>query len=138
MHIQRITSKGQLVPLAFAQLNVAANQVAVALEACGLAGGATSYVSPFYYEIVGVSFSLSVAGTTGAFTIDPTIGGVANTSGRVTVGTSTGNYVRVPREKIRGTAGDKIGVKITTAAGWDGITGDLMATVWVLIHLDGV
>lgn len=133
-------SKFQLVPLNFGQDTVAASQSAVALQSviCEASQTNTGYCMPFNYDIVAVSFVLSAAGTAGVFTIDPTIGGTAKTSARLTVGTSAGNYQRTNREKVRGVAGDIIGVKITTDGSWDGTSSDLGVTVWVVLHVGGI
>lgn len=139
-YIQRITSKGQLVPIVFGQDTVAASQSAAALQVaiCEASQINTGYTMPFNYEVVAVSFQLSAAGTAGVFTIDPTVGGTAKTAGRLTVGTAASGYQRTSREKIRGVAGDVLGVKITTDGSWDGTSSDLSVVVWVLLHLDGI
>lgn len=136
------TGTGQLVGLTFMQDNVAASQTDVQLtiaEVAAAAGNAVDeYTMPWDGEVVGVSFKLSAAGTTGAFTIGATINGTEDTDTTITVGTSTSNYKRVGRGQCEFTAGQRIGAEITTAAGWDGTTADLGVTVWCLVNLDGV
>ena len=84
------TSRGQLVPLVFAQDAVAASQTNVQLNAMEVDSAAAlaveGYTMPFPGEIVGVSFTLSAAGSAGSFTIGATIGGTACFRGLATVG----------------------------------------------------
>jgi hypothetical protein len=139
MAITPSTSKGQLITVHFAQLNVAASQTGVALAVAGLSGGPIGETMPFDYGLVAVAYDLSVAGTTGAFTINPTINTTAIASTyQATVGTTTKGKVIIPRGLVRGVAGDVLGVKITTAGSWDGTTGDLAVTLYVLVGLEGI
>jgi hypothetical protein len=138
MIITRDIAKGQLIPLPFGQAAVTANQAAVALTYGAVASHITAVPLPWNYDIVGLSFDLSAAGTAGVFTIDPTIGGTAKTAGRITVGTAVSNYLRIPREVIRGSMGDLLGVKVTTNGSWDGTSSKLGVVLWVLAHLGGV
>lgn len=138
--ITRSTSRGQLVPLLLAQDAVAASQTDVQLVVPGetttpLIDG---YPMIFPGDVVGVSYKLNAAGTTGAFTIGATINGTENTTTTQTVGITTTGYVRVPRGTIPFVAGDYIGAEITTAAGWDGTTSDLAVIVWVILYMDGI
>ena len=73
--IIRSTSRGQLVPLIFAQDAVAASQTNVQLVVPGetttpLVEG---YEMPFAGEIVALSYTLNAAGTAGVFTIGATV-----------------------------------------------------------------
>jgi hypothetical protein len=142
MQMERIIAKGQLVGLTFMQDAVAASQTDVQLpiaEVASAAGNAvTGYTMPFPGSVVGISYALSAAGTTGAFTIGPTIDGTEQTGLTVTVGTTTSGRDTAPRDAHRFSAGAQIGAEITTAAGWDGTTADLGVTVWVLLYLDSV
>lgn len=138
MHIQRITSKGQLVPLVFGQAAATASQSGVALTFGAVASHVTGMPAAWYYEVVGMSFDLSAAGTAGVFTIAPTVGGTAKTANQITVGTAASGYIRIPREKLRGNAGDVLGVKVTTDGSWDGTGSKLGVVLWVLFHLEGV
>ena len=139
MIIGRECSKGQVEASVFGQLNVAANQSAVALPVAGVTGGVTSWPNQFAGDMIGFSWSLSAAGTTGSFTIIPTVNGTAiSTAYQSTVGTATKGRVNIPRGAVRTLATDVIGVKITTAAGWDGTTSDLAVVVRVLSELEGV
>jgi hypothetical protein len=136
------TSRGQLVPLVFAQDAVAASQTNVQLNAMEVASAAAlavdGYTMPFPGEIVGVSFTLSAAGTAGVFTIGATVGGTEDADTTLTVGTSAGTYKRVKRGDARFVAGDSIGAEITTDGSWDGTTSDLLVVVWVLLNVEGI
>jgi hypothetical protein len=142
MQIDRTIAKGQLVALTFMQDAVAASQADVQLPIAEVNAGAgnavDAYTMPFAGEIIGVSYRLTAAGTTGAFTIGPTIGGTEQAGLTVTVGTTTSGRATVVRDTYRFEAGALIGAEITTAAGWDGTTADLGVTVWVMLYLDGI
>lgn len=142
MQIDRVIAKGQLVQLTFMQDAVAASQTDVQLpiaEVNAAAGNAIDgYVMPFAGEIVGVSYKLSAAGTTGTFTIGPTIGGTEQAGLTVTVGTTTSGRATVARDTYKFVAGADIGAEITTGGTWDGVTADLGVSVWVLLYLDGI
>lgn len=146
--IDRVISKGQLVHLAFEQADVAASQTAVALatsEVRDSAAGASDqnaavgYCIPFGYEIVAISVTSSAARTAGTLTVDATIGGTATGLQAVLNATTTNNaYASAPRGSYAGSAGDKVGVKITTASGWTPTTADIAVSVWVIQYLDGI
>jgi hypothetical protein len=135
-------SAWQLVPLVFQQSQVAAAQTNVQLYVNEVATPHvltnTEYCMPFAGEIVGISFATTVAGTTGAFTIGPTIAGVECTDPTLTVGVTTEGSDRCPRGTNAFAKNALIGAEITTAAGWDGTTADLLVTVWVLLRLDAI
>lgn len=142
MQIDRTIAKGQLVQLTFMQDAVAASQTDVQLPIAEVNAGAgnavVGYIAPFAGEIVAMSWVLTAAGTTGAFTIGPTVGGTEKTALTATVGTATSGRGTVARGSIPFNAGDEIGAEITTAAGWDGTSSDLGVSVWVLQFLDGI
>lgn len=134
------TSRGQLVPLIFAQDAVAASQTNVQLVVPGetttpLVEG---YEMPFAGEVVALSYTLSTAGAAGVFTIGATVNGTEDADTTVTVGTNAASYTRVPRGKCTFAAGDSIGAEITTDGSWDGTTSDLGVVVWVLLYMEGV
>ena len=146
--IERIISRGQLVHLTFEQADVAASQTAVALatsEVRDTAAGASDqnaavgYCIPFGYEIVGISVTSSAARTAGTLTVDATIGGTVTGLQAILNATTTNNaYTTAPRGSYVGNAGDKVGVKITTPAGWTPITADIVVSLWVIQYLDGI
>ena len=138
--ITRSTSRGQLVPLIFAQDAVAASQTNVKLVVPGetttpLVEG---YEMPFPGEVVALSYTLNAAGTAGVFTIGATLNGTEDTDTTVTVGTSAASYTVIPRGKMVFNASDSIGAEITTDGSWDGTTSDVSVVLWVLLYLDGI
>lgn len=142
MQIERVIAKGQLVPLVFMQDAVAASQTDVQLPIAevnaGAGNGIVGYVMPFAGEIVAISWNLTAAGTTGTFTIGPTVGGTEKTSLTQTVGTSASGRGTCLRGTIPVAAGDEIGAEITTGGTWDGTSSDLCVVVWVLLNLEGI
>lgn len=142
MQIERITARGQLVPLVFMQDAVAASQTDVQLPiaevTAGAGNGIAGYVMPFDGEIVGISWLLSAAGTTGTFTIGATIGGTENATSTQTVGTAASGRAKFRRGTIPFSAGNEIGAEITTGGTWDGTSSDLGVVVWVLLYVDGI
>lgn len=142
MQIDRTIAKGQLVCLTFMQDAVAASQTDVQLPIAEVNAGAgnavVGYIAPFAGEIVGISWVLTAAGTTGAFTIGPTVAGTEKTALTQTVGTATSGRGVVVRGTAGFNAGDELGAEITTAAGWDGTSADLGVCVWVLLYLEGI
>lgn len=142
MQIDRTIAKGQLVALTFMQDAVAASQTDVQLPIAEVNAGAGNqvdgYVMPFAGEIVGISYKLNAAGTTGVFTIGPTIGGTEQAGLTVTVGTTAAGRATVPRDTYKFVAGADIGAEITTGGTWDGTSSDVGVTVWVLLYLDGI
>jgi hypothetical protein len=142
MRIENILSKHQLVPLVFQQSQVAAAQTNVQLYVNEVATPHvltnTEYCMPFAGEIIGISFATTVAGTTGAFTIGPTIAGAECTDPTLTVGVLTEGSDTCRRGTNPFAAKALIGAEITTAAGWDGTTADLLVTVWVLLNVAGI
>ena len=142
MQIERIIAKGQLVKLVFMQDAVAASQTDVQLPISEVTAGAgnaiAGYVMPFPGEIVAQTYLLSAAGTTGTFTIGPTVGGTEKTALTQTVGTTANGRKTVPRGTIPFAAGDEIGAEITTGGTWDGTSADLVVCVWVLLYIEGL
>ncbi len=138
--IIRSTSRGQLVPLIFAQDAVAASQTNVQLVVPGetttpLVEG---YEMPFAGEIVALSYTLNAAGTAGVFTIGATVNGTEDADSTVTVGTNAASYTVIPRGAIKFVAGDSLGAEITTDGSWDGTTADIVVVAWVLLYIEGI
>jgi hypothetical protein len=142
MQIDRTIAKGQLVPLTFMQDAVAASQTDVQLPIAevnaGAGNGIVGYIAPFAGEIVAISWNLTAAGTTGTFTIGPTVGGTEKTTLTQTVGTAASGRGVCARESIKFSAGDEIGAEITTGGTWDGTSADLCVVVWALLYIDGI
>jgi len=136
------TAKGQLVALVFGQDNVAASQTDAQLNVMEVASAAAlavdGYTMPFSGEVVGISYVLSAAASAGVGTIGATVGGTEDADTTLAMGTSAGNYKRVPRGSARFVAGNKIGCELTTDGSWDATTADLAVTVWVLLEMEGI
>lgn len=142
MQIDRVIAKGQMVPLVFMQDAVAASQSNVQLPIAevnaGAGNGIVGYIAPFDGEIIAISWNLTAAGTAGAFTIGPTIGGTESATLTQTVGTAASGRGKVARGSAQFVAGAEIGAEITTDGSWDGTSSDLCVVVWVLLYIDGV
>lgn len=140
--VERIISKGQLVPLTFAQDAAAASQSAVALKTIetGATTGALDvieYVMPWDFDIVGVSLSVDTAVTTGSALVDPTINTTAKgLQAQVDTTNTLRDYATQPRLTDHGVAGDRVGCKLTTSSDFAPVTADLQAVVWVLAYVD--
>lgn len=142
MQMERVIAKGQLVKFTFMQDAVAASQSDVQLPIAEVNAGAGNaideYHVPFAGEIIGISYSLSAAGTAGAFTLGPTLAGTEKTALTQTVGTNQRGYATVPRGTIPFDAGARLGAELTTDGSWDGTSADLLVTVWALLYLEGI
>lgn len=142
--IERIISRGQLVPLMFTHDALAASQTDVQLniiETAATTGtlGVTEYITPWDGEIVGISVLLEgTAATAGSLTVGPTVGGTEFASLTQTLTTGKEAYAKVKRGSKSFVAGDNIGAEITTDGTWDGTGLDLVCIVWVLLYLDGI
>jgi len=143
VQIDRTIAKGQLVRLGpFMQDNVAASQTDVQLlvaEVASAAGNAIAgEIVPLAGEIIAISWKLSAAGTAGALSIGPTVGGTEKTALTQAVTTAASGTAKVPRGTALFAAGDEIGAEITTDGSWDGTTSDLAVWVDVLLYLEGI
>lgn len=143
MRVDRVFSKGQLVAVQFMQDDVAASQTNVQLGIIQEDDAASNQsiagvIMPFDGEIVAISYLLSAAGSAGTLTIGPTIGGTEDANLTQTVTTATSGYAKVPRTTIPVSAGDEIGVEITTDASWNGTSSDLAVWVWVRQDIEGI
>lgn len=141
MDLTNDASRWQLVPLLFSQAAVAASQTdaqLATLEAGTAVQAVQGYVMPWEWEVLAVSAQLSAAGSAGSLTVGATVGGTEDADTTLTITTETSKYKAVLRGSICGPAGSVIGAEITTAAGWNGTTADLVVIVWALVRLDGV
>lgn len=132
--LERIAAKGQLVTLTFLQEAVSATQTDADLEVAGT--GVTSHTIPYPFDILAMSCSLSAAASAGTLTINPTVGGTADTTLQIDVTTGTEGYDK--GGVVRGKAGDSVGVQIDTDSSWDGTTADLAVTLYVMVYLDNI
>lgn len=141
--IERIIAKGQLIPFLFAQDAVADSQSAVAMNIMETTATTstlpvTEYVIPWDFEIVGISIVSSEARTAGTLTVDATIDGtVTGMQAALDATNTTRDTGTQPRGADVGTAGQRIGVKLTTAS-WTPVTGDVAVVVYALVHLEGI
>ena len=139
--VERIISKGQLVPIIFSQDAMAASQSAVALKILEVASAANNGVAevcmPWDFDIVGVSLSVDSAVTTGSALADPTIDGTATgLQAQVDTTNTLRDTATQPRATDHGAAGSYVGCKLTTSSDFAPATADGVAVVWVLAYVD--
>ncbi len=141
--MERITAKGQLVPYLFSQDAVADSQSAVAMNILETSAttstlAVTEYVIPFEFEIVAISVVSDEARTAGTLTVDATIDGTVTGLTAALNATDTFRKHTVQQRALDvGVAGQRIGVKLTTAS-WTPVTADIAVVVYALLHLEGV
>lgn len=141
--MERIIAKGQLVPLLFAQDAVADSQSAVAMNIMETTATTstlpvTEYVMPWDFEVVSITVVSSEARTAGTLTVDATINGTVTGMQAILNATdTTRDYGVQPRGTDVGVAGQRIGVKLTTAS-WTPTTADIAVVVYALVHLEGI
>lgn len=141
--IERAIAKGQVIPYLFTQDAVADAQSAVAMNILETSATTstlpvTEYVIPWDFEIVGISVSSSEARTAGTLTVDATINGTVTGLQAALNATDT---LRDTGVQVRGSdvgvAGDRIGVKLTTAS-WTPVTADVAVVVYAIVSLEGI
>jgi len=124
-------ARGHPYALSFMQSDVAASQTDVALDVLGLAGN-TEYTVPLDGSVIGISIASNDARTGGTLTVDVTVNGTKTGLQAVLDGTNTQyHYATQTKDTDTVSAGDRIGVKITTDASWAPTTADIVVTVWV-------
>lgn len=143
MQIERITSRGQLVPLLFMDDAVAASQTDAQMPIIGTGAttGLTSvdgYIMPFAGEIVAISWLLSAAGSAGTAAVGATIGGTERSGTTQSLGTAASGRAVFGRGSHAFAAGANIGCEITTDGSWNGTSSDLAVIVWVLLSVEGI
>lgn len=138
---EQIAARGQIVPLLFVQDNVAASQTDVQLNIQEVASAAALLIEgltmPWAGSVVGISVDLSAAASAGQLTVGVTIGGTEAAATTQTITTATAARAVFQADAVRFVAGDKLGVEITTNAGWNATTADLAVVVWVLLDCQG-
>lgn len=117
-------------PILFMQDDVAASQSAVAL----LIAGATPVEIgvPWTGSIVGISVLSDAARSAGTLTVDATVNG--STTGLqavLDVDNTTIHYASQAKDVDTFVAGDAIGVKITTDAGWLPTSANIVVLVYI-------
>lgn len=141
--MERIIAKGSLTPFMFTQDAVADAQAAVAMNiietsAASSALAVTEYVIPWEFEVVGISVVADTVRTAGTCTVDATINGTVTGLQAILDATNTIRDTGVqPRGSDVGNAGDRIGVKLTTAS-WTPVAADIVVVVYAIVHLEGV
>lgn len=115
------------------QDNVVASQTAVVLN-LPLAGR-SEITMPADGYVVGVIVRSNEARTAGTLTVDPTINGTVTGLTAVLDGTNTQTKTtRQGNSADKFTAGQRIGVKLTTDAGWLPVTADIDVSVLVTFN----
>jgi hypothetical protein len=136
MQITREFSKYQIIPVTFGQANVAASQADVQLK--DVTGGVEGVTMAFPGIIVGLTIDLSAASTGGQLTVGVTINGTEVAATTQTITTATAVRAIFDRDAVKFAAGDKLGVEITTNAGWTPETAELAATVLAALAVSGI
>jgi hypothetical protein len=117
------------------QDNVAATQTAVALA---MGNTHTEAPMPMAGYVVGIAVYSNAARTTGTLTVDATINGTVTGLTAVLDGTNTQTHsTRQALTSDAFTAGQRIGVKITTSGTWAPTTADIDVVVLVAFDLYG-
>ena len=138
---EQIASRGQIVPLLFAQDAVAASQTDVQLKILEVDSAAALNIEgismPWAGSIVGLSANLSAAATAGQLTVGVTLDGTEAAATTQTITTAAEATAVFSQNAVRFAAGAKVGVEITTNAGWDATTADLAVIVYILLDCQG-
>jgi hypothetical protein len=146
--IERVIAKGQLIALHFQQADVAASQTNAALTVAEVRDTAATaddqnavdaYVIPWDFEIIGVSARSSAARSAGTLTVEPLVNATASGMTAALDATTTQSTRTIQnRGADTGVAGDRVACRITTDGTWAPVTADIVVTVWVLVHIEGV
>lgn len=138
---EQIAARGQIVPFVFVQDNVAASQTDAQLNIQEVASAAALLIDglsmPWAGAVVGISVNTSAAATAGTLAVGVTIDGTEKTATTQTLTTGTAATAVFNQESVMFAAGAKLGVEITTSAGWDATTADLAVIVYVLLDCQG-
>lgn len=118
--------------LLFNQANATASQSAVAIPVVGDAT-INEVVMPWAGAVVGISVTVENARTAGTLTVDATINGTATGHQAIVNATNTQYaYNAQSKDANQFSAGQRIGVKVTTDGSWAaGTTPSITAVVWV-------
>jgi hypothetical protein len=136
MQITREFSKYQIIPVTFGQANVAASQTDVQLK--DATNGVEGVTMAFPGIIVGLTVDLSAASTGGQLTVGVTINGTEVAATTQTITTATAVRAIFDRDAVKFAAGDKLGVEITTNAGWTPETAELAVNVLAALAVSGI
>lgn len=139
---EQIAARGQIVPFVFVQDNVAASQTDVQLNIQEVASAAALLIDglsmPWSGSVVGISVDTSAAASAGSLAVGVTLDGTEQTATTQTITTATAASAVFAQTAVPFVAGQKLGVEITTAAGWNATTADLAVIVYVLLDCQGV
>ena len=139
---EQIAARGQIFPFVFVQDAVAASQTDVQLNIQEVAGGVTLAIDgislPWAGRVVGMSINTSSAATAGSLAVGVTLDGTEQTSTTQTITTATAATAVFAQSLVKASAGQKLGVEITTNMSWDAVTADLAVVVYVLMDCQGV
>jgi hypothetical protein len=118
----------------FMDVDVAASQTDVQLLLCGT--GSDSAVMPVAGWVIGISYTLTAAGSAGTLSVGATIDGTEVAATTLAVGTTTEGYVisGTAAASCRFAAGANIGAEITSDGSWNGTTSDLAVFVFVVLE----
>lgn len=98
----------------------------------------TEAVIPWEFEVVGVAVTSTEARTAGTLTADVTIDGTVTGLQAILDATNTTRDTGTqPRGTDVGSAGSRVGVKLTTSS-WTPVSADIAVTVYVIAHLEGI
>lgn len=129
--INSLSAGGHKQGFGFMQQNVAASQSAVQIDVLGLAGN-MEIVMPFAGSVLGIGVASNAARTGGTLTVDVTIDGTATGLQATLDGTNTQYHSATQAKDADAfSAGDRLGVKITTDADWTPSAADVVVTVIV-------
>lgn len=139
--IERSIDLGQVAQYMFSQDAAADAQAAVAmniLEVAATVLTTTEYVIPWEFSVVGIGVVSDLARTAGTLTADATINGTVTGVQGILDATNTFRDTGLsPRGAAVGAAGDRIGVKLTTAS-WTPVTADIVVVVYAILGLEGI
>jgi hypothetical protein len=118
-------------PFSFMQSDVAKNQTGVAIDVLGLSGS-TEVVMPYAGSVIGISIASNEARSGGTLTVDAAVNGLA-TGLQAQLGETYAQYHSATQAKDTNafSAGDRLGVKITTDNSWTPTTADIVVVVIV-------
>jgi len=124
-----IDRKEQVISYCFMQSDVAASQTDIALNVLGLSGN-TEIVVPKDGSVIGISIASNDARTAGTLTVDITVNGTKTGLQAILDGTNSQyHYATQAMRTDEFSAGDRIGVKITTDGDWAPVIADIVVNV---------
>jgi hypothetical protein len=128
-----ITNPPFMLP-GFYDTDVDANQSDAQLLVAGSAS-ADGYVMPKNGYVIALTGSLSEAASAGSLTVGVSIDGTEVAGTRQTITTATEIRALFGTDAlVRFTAGQQVGVEISTSADWNGTAADLDAQVYVVFE----